>query len=478
MNRFAQLLSRWSRSPQPSRATARSHTLVPRVEALESRDMFSTVLASGLDGLFGSTVGPDGNLYVTEQTVGRISRINPDTGQVTTFATGLPSDSPYAGLGGGLMDIAFLGDTAYVLTSAVGPDYEGGNPSDVVGIYRIDGPSSFTVVADIGAWSKANPAPPDIEIFDPTGAQYALQPYRGGFLVTDGHYNRVLYVKPNGQITQLLQFGNVVPTGLEVRGNKAYVAQAGPIPHDPETGIVLSFTPGSPVAPALVAAGAPLLVDVEFGPANTLYALAQGHWSGPFEGYPADPNTGSLVRANDNGTFTVIETDLNQPTSVEFIGNNAFVVGLSGEVVKIDVSRRATNSVLGVDQAALTDPSGHSFGAAFALAAVRRADGSAEGTVNFNFGPAFGRAWGAVPGVNRIHLFGRITSYTVAVDGTVTLDGRLTEKDYASEGGAVFIEENVPFRIVLRPGSMSFTLQWRELPTFGLDVTHGILRVR
>ena len=94
MNPFPQLFSRWSRSPQPSRATARSHTFVPRVEALESRDMFSTVLASGLDGLFGSTVGPDGNLYVTEQTVGRISRINPDTGQVTTFATGLPSVWP------------------------------------------------------------------------------------------------------------------------------------------------------------------------------------------------------------------------------------------------------------------------------------------------------------------------------------------------------------------------------------------------
>jgi glucose/arabinose dehydrogenase len=75
MNRFTRLLSRSPRSPQPSRATAaRRQTFVPRVEPLEGRDVPSTVLASGLEGLFGSTVGPDGNLYVTEQIAGRISR--------------------------------------------------------------------------------------------------------------------------------------------------------------------------------------------------------------------------------------------------------------------------------------------------------------------------------------------------------------------------------------------------------------------
>ena len=34
----------------------------------------------------------------------------------------------------------------------------------------------------------------------------------------------------------------------------------------------------------MVAAGARLLVDVEFGPGNTLYALSQGVWDGPREG--------------------------------------------------------------------------------------------------------------------------------------------------------------------------------------------------
>src|SRR2546428_13670055 len=50
----------------------------------------ASLLASGLDGAVGSTIGPDGALYVTEGNVGRISRVDPKSGLVTTFASGLP----------------------------------------------------------------------------------------------------------------------------------------------------------------------------------------------------------------------------------------------------------------------------------------------------------------------------------------------------------------------------------------------------
>src|SRR5689334_4941264 len=49
-----------------------------------------TQLVSGLKGPIGSTIGPDDALYVTEGPIGRISRINPQTGEITTFASGLP----------------------------------------------------------------------------------------------------------------------------------------------------------------------------------------------------------------------------------------------------------------------------------------------------------------------------------------------------------------------------------------------------
>ena len=233
-------------------------------------------------------------------------------------------------IGSGVVDVAFIGNTAYALVTGVGPDLGG---DDVVGIYRVDGSNSFTIIADLGAFSEANP--PATDFFVPSGFQYAIESFRGEFLVTDGHHNRVLGVTRDGEITELIAFGNIVPTGMARRGNTVYIAQGGPIPHLPEDGKVVSFDLKSPTATE-VASGAPLIVDVEFGPGGTLYALSQGDWDGPFEGTPALPNTGALLKVNADGTFTVLVDGLNQPTSFEFIANTAYVVTLTGEVWKID----------------------------------------------------------------------------------------------------------------------------------------------
>jgi hypothetical protein len=284
------------------------------------------LLVTGLQGGSGSTVGPDGALYVTEGVAGRITRVDPRTGATTTYASGLPRRIVGTG---GPMDIAFLGRTAYVLVTLVGPDVGG---SDVVGIYRVDGPASFTVVADIGAFSIANPPATAFDV--PSGVQYALQPYRGGFLVTDGHHNRVLRITGDGQVTVLRAFGNIVPTGLEVRGKTIYMAEAGPVPHLPADGKVVAFRPRSTTVRE-VASGSPLLVDVEFGRGGRLYALSQGIFGGGPAGSPALPNSGALVKVNRDGTFTVVLEGLNQPTSLEFIGKAAYVVTLGGEIWKI-----------------------------------------------------------------------------------------------------------------------------------------------
>ena len=98
----------------------------------------------------------------------------------------------------------------------------------MVGIYRVDGPNSFTVIADIGAFSIANP--PSTAFFVPTGVQYALQPYRGGFLVTDGHHNRVLRVTLDGEITEVIAFDNIVPTGIDGAGQQGLHGPGGPRP--------------------------------------------------------------------------------------------------------------------------------------------------------------------------------------------------------------------------------------------------------
>jgi sugar lactone lactonase YvrE len=288
----------------------------------------ATLLVDHLAGGSGSTIGPGGALYVTEGPTGSVLRVDPDTGQVTTFATGLPL--AIVGIGGA-MDVAFIGSTAYVLVTLVGEDVGG---SDIVGIYRVDGPDSFTVIADLGAFSVANPPPVPFDV--PTGLQYALEAHRGGLLVTDGHHNRVLSVSLDGEITQLLIFGDVVPTGLAVSGNTVYFGQAGPVPHLPENGKVVLFDAHS-LTTAEVASGASLIVDVEFGRGRTLYALSQGDFpaDGP-PGSPALPETGALLEVNADGTFTTIVNGLNQPTSVEFIGNTAYIIALGGEIWRIE----------------------------------------------------------------------------------------------------------------------------------------------
>jgi hypothetical protein len=281
----------------------------------------------------GSTVGPDGALYVTDGPGGRVLRVDRATGAVTTFASDLPQAIPEVGIGGA-MDVVFLGHTAYVLVTLVGPAF--GQPDVVDGIYRIDRHGSATAIADVGAWSIAHP--PATDFFVASGVQYALETFRGGLLVSDGHHNRVLRVSRDGDIHPLRAFGNIVPTGLEVFRNRIYMGEAGPIPHLPENGRVVRFTPRSPAVE--VASGASLIVDVELGHGRQLYALSQGAWELPptpeNEGKPASPDTGRLLRVQDDGSFASVVEGLDRPTSLELSGNTAFVVTLTGKVMRID----------------------------------------------------------------------------------------------------------------------------------------------
>jgi hypothetical protein len=297
-----------------------------------------TLLVSGLQGSSGSTIGPDGALYVTEGAAGRISRVDPDTGTVTTFASGLPPSA--IGIGGAI-DLAFLGSTAYVLVTLVGPDLNdvfgpgtvppGGN---IVGVYRIDGPTSHTVIADIGRYNLLNP-PTGFSYFVPTGVQFSIAAFRGGLLVTDGHLNRILWIKHNGLINVLTAFGNVVPTGLDVWGNTVLITQLGPVPHLAANGRVVAINPKL-AAPQVVASGGAMMIDVKRGPGSTLFALAQGIWNGEFEGSPALPNTGQFFQVNPDGSLTLLAEELNIPTSFQLIGNTPYVVTLTGEVWRLD----------------------------------------------------------------------------------------------------------------------------------------------
>ena len=285
----------------------------------------------------GSTVGPDKALYVTDGPAGRVLRVDPETGAITTFASGLPPKTPGPPTGAAT-DVVFSGGTAYVLVTLVGTFFN--QPGVVDGIYRIEQDGTATPVADLGAWSIGHP--PATPFVITSGVQYALEKFRGGFIVTDGHHNRVLRVTRSGAVSLMRPFGDIVPTGLDVRGRTIYMAEAGPVPHLPQDGKVVRFTPKS--AATEVASGAPLLVDVEFGRGRQLFALSQGIWDlDPVPqnaGQPASADTGALVKVDKDGGLTPVVGGLDRPTSVDFIGNTAFVVTYTGTVIRIDNAGR------------------------------------------------------------------------------------------------------------------------------------------
>jgi hypothetical protein len=291
----------------------------------------ATLLATGLAGGSGSTIGPDGDLYVTEPVGHQVSRIDLGTGERTVVADCLPSQA-FEGVAGA-MDVAFREGSMYVLTAVVSEDVGG---TGVTGVYRVED-GDCEVVVDIGQWNLDNPPPPDLDFFVASGVPYAMQPYRGGFLVTDGHLNRLLHVTLDGEVGLVLQLPNVVPTGLDAKDDDVWLALAGPVPHLPATGQVVAVRIDSP-EPRLVASGGRLLVDVEAGAHGGLYALAQGLFpEGAEPGAPAVPDTGRLLRV-DGDEFAVVARGLDRPTSLEITEGKAYVVTLDGEVWRVDLS--------------------------------------------------------------------------------------------------------------------------------------------
>jgi hypothetical protein len=318
----------------------------PTVSAHDRSDPVVTRLAEfgSDDFVTGSTIGPDRALYVLDGVEGSVLRIDRRSGQVTPYADGLPPKA-FPGFDiGGPVDVAFAGRKAYVLVTLVSGMFVGevdepfGDPNLKNGLYRIERDGSNTLVADLGQWSVDNP--PEPAFFVDTGVHFALQRYRGGFLVTDGHHNRVLRVDRHGSIHEIATFGNVVPTGLEKAFGRVFVTQMGPIPHVPEDGKVLALRKGR--APREVASGASMLIDVEQGPHGKLYGLSQGQWDGVGEGSRAFEDTGRLVVVGRHGELTPVvdgsgeELVLDRPTSLEFVGDTAYVVSVTGDVYRVD----------------------------------------------------------------------------------------------------------------------------------------------
>jgi hypothetical protein len=342
-------------------AALASVVLTPGTAAQEPGPSAGTVLTGGLLQPRGLVLGPDGMLYVAEAGTGgetdftlegqafkngytgRISRIDPETGDRETVVDGLPSNA-FAEQGDavGPADVAFIGNDLYYIQTHAGAVW--GFPDFETGVYRVDDDGDLTLIADIGEFNVDNPvddiAPGGVqEDIEPGGNPYSMIARNGALYVTDGNQNQVMRVTTTGTISRIAELsGHEVTTGITYSGSGPfYMTYLGTFPFAPEQGKVLSLPVGGGT-PTLIASGASMLTDAGVGPGGQLYAVqfADTAGVGP-EGI--GPFTGSILRVSGSTTTKLI-TGLSLTTAILFDGNTAYVsnwgAGGEGQIIKVE----------------------------------------------------------------------------------------------------------------------------------------------
>lgn len=309
------------------------------------------LLADGLVGSIGATIGPDGALYVAESGLGgdettevegpdgsfgypgmggMVTRVDPETGEKTVVADGMPSlgfapNEP----GTGIIDVAFIGDDMYVLLTGSLPF--AGLDEYPNGVYLVED-DGLTLVGDIGAFAMANEP-----IFGeaPDGNPFAMLASDDGLYVTDGNHNRIYFVALDGEVTEVAGYGNIVPTGLGMNDGTLYMTEIGVYPHTPEDGKV-STVDTETGETEVITSGYAYLIDIAWDEDGTAYVLSMGNEVDETVQAPAFPFTGKLLRLEEDNTLTVLVDGFNLVTSLDISDGDAFIVGLTGEAWKVE----------------------------------------------------------------------------------------------------------------------------------------------
>ena len=302
-----------------------------------------SVITTGLNYPRGLKFGPDGNLYVAEAgtgatalcstqsctdlqpavfspyfgcpTGGRISRIDPSSGNRATVVDNLPTSVGTNADGSradvfGPADVAFIGNTLYVLQSGAGCGH--GVPSSTNGIYRINSDGSHTLIADLGSFSVAHPgANNEPDDYTPEGNWYSMAVAENNFYALEPNHGNFVKVGLDGSIQEVVDIsasqGHIVPTALAYKGN-FFVGDLGVFPI---TGIssVFKITPSGTIKK--IATGFSAIVGLVTDQNSNIYVLEMTA-NNPFP----TPGAGRIRRINANGTVEEVISGLNFPTAM------------------------------------------------------------------------------------------------------------------------------------------------------------------
>src|SRR5215212_7332216 len=299
------------------------------------------VVASGLTNPRGMTWGADGTLYValagnggTNPGVGEllpppagpevgggpsaaVASIGPD-GCPVAVATGLPSSLDVIGTVVGVSDVAILGDQLYALVAGGGGSH--GNADQPAGLYRIQADGTYEVVADLGAWRRANPVAHPAEI-EPDGQWYGMvaAPDGSALWIVEANGGQVVTVTPDGTVSRVadLSQGHPVPTGIALAPEGGvYIGYLTAFAFVDGTSRVDHVAPDGTVT--TVWSGLSMVTGIAVAPDGTLYAaeMATGD-PASMEEPPFQPFTGRVVRQTGSDALEEVATGILFPVHLE-----------------------------------------------------------------------------------------------------------------------------------------------------------------
>lgn len=293
----------------------------------------ATVFATDLRFPRGLKFGPDGRLYVAESGLGgedtTVGQCDQDpnfgpfqsgpTSRITSFdlhgnrkiaVDNLPSSIDIFGETFGAADVAFVGNTLYIVTNGSGCSQGVAWANN--GIFRVNANHTLTQINDLSLWTHQHPvANPPCCDYDAEGVWWTLTFHNGAFFTNNANTGEFVRVSLNGTTTRFLDMsateGHNVPTAVTARGN-LYVANLGEFPINPGSSSLYKILPNRTLMKLFDGLTAVIgMVTLD----GKLYALE----TSTAADFP-EPGSGKIVRVSDSGEVTDILTGLTFPTAI------------------------------------------------------------------------------------------------------------------------------------------------------------------